>query len=451
MGNAVSGGDTLAAPNWLQPNGFLMSKNQRYKLIMQTDGNLVGYEGTKPFWASNTNGRSGRYAIMQSDGNFVIYVNGPKPMSGPIWASNTNGKGGVRVVMQDDRNIVIYNTVNAPIWASNTVAPPAVIPQIAKVAAAAAYKSVDGYDCYASGYDLGYQGVKNQADIQNLCNAKTDCMGAVKHSGGDWWLLSAINKVEPNKGSTCIAKQGSKGEVALNMGVQAAVDAAAAAAKAAEAKAATDARAAQAAAQVKAAADAKAAQAAAQAKAQQTAASQAAAAKAVAEAQAAAQVKAAADAKAAKAAADAQAAKQRHEAAVARRTAVKTRKEAELAEERSPAHVEKCLKTLQMCIRNASDAPAPTPAAAAAAPAAVAKSTYEIEAYNAEESDASAAAPSAAVDVTEAPAPVSSGAETYVLEGAPYVSTGMTRTGVLLRILFAIFMILFVLHMSKQI
>ena len=106
------------------------------------------------------------------------------------------------------------------------------------------------------------------------------------------------------------------------------------------------------------------------------------------------------------------------------------------------ASVEKCLKTLRSCIANASDSHDSRPDAKSG------KSTYDIEAYEDEgmenyEGEAPAPAPmEASVETYE---------ETYVLEGAPYVSTGMTRMGVLLRILFAIFLILFVLYMSKQV
>ena len=233
---------------------------------------------------------------------------------------------------------------------------------------------------------------------------------------------------------------------------KAAADAAAAkaAADAAAAKAAQQAREAAAAAAAKAAADAAAKAAADKAEAEKTAAAQAAAAKAAADAAAAADAKAAADAAAAKSAADAKAAKERHDAAMARRSAIKTRKEEQLAEERSPAHVEKCLKTLQMCVRNASDSPAPAPAPAAplVAPAPApqsGKSNYEIEAYNADEGEGVETYEGEGVETYE-----EEGVETYVLEGAPYVSSGVTRMGVLIRILFAIFLILFVLYMSKQ-
>ncbi|HEX7842407.1 MAG TPA: hypothetical protein VF469_33270 [Kofleriaceae bacterium] len=96
-------------------NNQLRSANGVYTLVMQDDGNLVVYHGTRPLWATNTAGTDGQRAIMQTDGNFVLYhVNGS-----PLWASNTAGRPGSFVIMQNDGNLVIYQP-NVPVWASNT-------------------------------------------------------------------------------------------------------------------------------------------------------------------------------------------------------------------------------------------------------------------------------------------------------------------------------------------
>lgn len=97
----------------------LTSPNAKYKLVMQTDGNLVVYDGTRPIWASNTNGKGvGPYqATMQDDGNLVVYDSTRKP----LWASNTYRKGVApyRAVMQDDGNFVVYAGATAT-WSSKS-------------------------------------------------------------------------------------------------------------------------------------------------------------------------------------------------------------------------------------------------------------------------------------------------------------------------------------------
>jgi hypothetical protein len=129
----LSGSDVLALNAWFDPpnaccdkqlNGdqSLTSPDGRWKLVMQGDGNLVGYARSQSdggisgaFWASGTSGQYGATAIMQGDGNLVIYNNGSA-----IWASGTGGSYGAKVVMQSDRNIVIYNTSGSYIWYSGT-------------------------------------------------------------------------------------------------------------------------------------------------------------------------------------------------------------------------------------------------------------------------------------------------------------------------------------------
>jgi hypothetical protein len=57
-------------------------------------------------------------AIMQSDGNFVLYKSGAA-----CWSTHTNGQGtsGTSIIMQADGNLVIYKYYGGPaLWASNT-------------------------------------------------------------------------------------------------------------------------------------------------------------------------------------------------------------------------------------------------------------------------------------------------------------------------------------------
>ena len=65
---------------------------------------------------------NGYYAVMQQDGNFVLYQTQLWIPQNAIWASGTNGKGvpPTKITMQDDGNLVIYDTYNTATWASNT-------------------------------------------------------------------------------------------------------------------------------------------------------------------------------------------------------------------------------------------------------------------------------------------------------------------------------------------
>jgi P pilus assembly chaperone PapD len=90
----------------------LRSKNGKYIMAMQSDGNLVVYGKGKPIWASRTSAKGVTELAMQSDGNLVIYSAGH-----PLWSSKTGGKGSSMLAMQNDGNLVIYHK-SKPIWAS---------------------------------------------------------------------------------------------------------------------------------------------------------------------------------------------------------------------------------------------------------------------------------------------------------------------------------------------
>ena len=112
--------DTLKQDEILTVHQDLVSWNGKWRLVYQSDGNLVGYPtaGGPAFWATNVQRSPGK-TLMQTDGNLVCYdVN-----RSAYWASNTVGKGQppfYKLVMQNDRNIVIYDSGNNAIWASNT-------------------------------------------------------------------------------------------------------------------------------------------------------------------------------------------------------------------------------------------------------------------------------------------------------------------------------------------
>jgi hypothetical protein len=105
----------------------LVSKNRKYHLIMNKDGNLVLYSRKHknrtffytPIWSSKTLGKGvGPYrTVMRTDGNLVIYDSN----NSITWASNTagKGKGPYSIFVQNDGNLVIYGSDGKPTWSSN--------------------------------------------------------------------------------------------------------------------------------------------------------------------------------------------------------------------------------------------------------------------------------------------------------------------------------------------
>ena len=63
-------------------------------------------------WASNTGGTNAGQALLQADGNFVVY----DAQGTGLWASATSGNPNARLVLQNDGNGVVYRSDGLPIW-----------------------------------------------------------------------------------------------------------------------------------------------------------------------------------------------------------------------------------------------------------------------------------------------------------------------------------------------
>lgn len=107
-------------------NQHIISRSGMFRLVYQTDGNLVGYRkgGSSPsyaFWASGILVSNPGKAVMQRDGNLVCYNTNGKP----YFATNTCGKGSApfKLAMQDDRNVCVYDSYNKATWASGSCSP----------------------------------------------------------------------------------------------------------------------------------------------------------------------------------------------------------------------------------------------------------------------------------------------------------------------------------------
>ena len=117
--SASAGQSTLGTNQVLQAGQDIVSPNGYYAVV-QTDGNFVLYApGGRPLWASNTVGTGAHdWLVMQGDGNLVLY----NQASRPVWADNRNGSGGANwLAVQTDGNLVEYTSAGHPVWATNTV------------------------------------------------------------------------------------------------------------------------------------------------------------------------------------------------------------------------------------------------------------------------------------------------------------------------------------------
>jgi hypothetical protein len=119
--------DALDRYDFLNPNQFLESRNGKFKLILQEDGDLVLYgPENRRMWASDTKGKLNTI-LKHNSGSQGFYLLNTihKTVSWQIAIGGKNDYGNI-LVLQDDGNLVLYNLISydkrgKPIWATNTV------------------------------------------------------------------------------------------------------------------------------------------------------------------------------------------------------------------------------------------------------------------------------------------------------------------------------------------
>jgi hypothetical protein len=105
--------NTLAAGQSLSPGQELVSPGGGYVAVMQGDGNFVVYApGFRALFATNTFA-AGAGLFMQGDGNLVLYASGR-----PLFYTYTFAVG-AELVLQADGNLVVY-AGGRPLWSYRT-------------------------------------------------------------------------------------------------------------------------------------------------------------------------------------------------------------------------------------------------------------------------------------------------------------------------------------------
>jgi hypothetical protein len=106
--------DRLYAGAQLMPGQSIASPSNRYRLLMQADGNLVLYDDVERSapWSTKTPGTAAGHVIMQSDGNLVLYDGQGRDQ----WSTGTPGNTGAYLTLQNDGNLVVYRIDGESPW-----------------------------------------------------------------------------------------------------------------------------------------------------------------------------------------------------------------------------------------------------------------------------------------------------------------------------------------------
>ncbi|MBB5803186.1 YVTN family beta-propeller protein [Saccharothrix ecbatanensis] len=112
-GAPARGSDRVVRGESLAVGQYRTSRDGRFRLIMQSDGNLVLYAATgEALWHTRTNGSGATRAVLQHDGNFVLYT----PAGVAKWHTNTWNTTCDRLVVQNDSNVVLYQSDATAQW-----------------------------------------------------------------------------------------------------------------------------------------------------------------------------------------------------------------------------------------------------------------------------------------------------------------------------------------------
>lgn len=191
--------DTLVVNQSMTPNQHLTSANGNYRLVFQSDGNLVlqRQSDLAQLWTSNTAHRNGKKLVLGADGNLTLQGHGRSP----AWTSNTHGSRVNRLTLHNDGTLAMYDTANKQVWAAQTTAD--------SVATLASTVSIVGststYQTSGSTMSVSRTASTQAGDLMILAiQTATGVVPRTADSSGDWVLFASCG-VTSNTATACSA------------------------------------------------------------------------------------------------------------------------------------------------------------------------------------------------------------------------------------------------------
>jgi hypothetical protein len=117
-------GSQLLSGDMLHPGQFLQSPNGAYRLANDGErGVLRLYAVAQPRcarWREPARGVAASSAVMQTDGNFVLYTPGASRIA---WQSGTSGHAGADIVLENDGSLVLATSLGVLLWQVSAAGP----------------------------------------------------------------------------------------------------------------------------------------------------------------------------------------------------------------------------------------------------------------------------------------------------------------------------------------
>jgi len=224
---------SLGVNEFLRTNQYLVSSNNAFFAIMQSDGNFCVYRGSGPndnhgyVWGTQVApGPNEYFAIMQSDGNFCVYLgSGPSDNRGYVWGTQElRGPLNYAAYMEDDATFCVKTKGGGKrprydlVWSSGVKAAP--WPFLTKVA-------VSFWNDAGVVADFNVRWAGGESNWTGKCNNLTgatirlDLDPNIPPSGTYCWAVAdpvGGNNIESSAGFTlALSTAGSEQDVSFNL------------------------------------------------------------------------------------------------------------------------------------------------------------------------------------------------------------------------------------------
>jgi WD40 repeat protein len=90
----------------------IFSPDGKYKMTLESNGNMVIYNNNTQVWQSNTAGQGVTKCSFQADGNLVLYT----ATNVAKWAAGLNNTSAATLMLLNDGNLGIFTSGSVKLW-----------------------------------------------------------------------------------------------------------------------------------------------------------------------------------------------------------------------------------------------------------------------------------------------------------------------------------------------